>query len=60
MFSHVALMNPGAKKTIHKRHGSHWSKKMTIDMKNLQAPRFLCEGIIGGPYLPYVSNLKSP
>lgn len=31
---------------------------MTIDMKNLQAPRFLYEGIIGGPCLAFVSNLS--
>lgn len=30
---------------------------MTIDMKNLQAPGFLYDEIIGGPCLPFVSNL---
>lgn len=35
------------------------TKRITIDMKNLQAPVLLYEGIVGGPCLPFVSNLKS-
>lgn len=52
-----------SKRTMLKRHGNRWNSNINIDMKNLQALMFLCEGFyegfIGGPVLASVSIFKS-